>query len=550
MKKDITMKKNSLVNGALITTIAIVITKILGILYVIPFHSIIGDEGGALYGYAYTIYLFFISLSTAGIPLAISRVVSEYQALGYYKIKRRAFILGKRLSLILGLICFLLIIIFAPLFAKLILGDVVGGNSIRDVTYVIRMIGVAVLVVPVLSIYRGYFEGHRFMSPPSISQIIEQLFRVLTIIFGSYITLKVFKASLTTAVGVALLGATIGAFMSYFYLFDKYLKNRRKFNEKIRNVNEPIIKDRDVIRKIIFYAIPFIMIDVCKSLYNYIDMFTVVKGLVKYASFSAKDAEIIYSMLSTWSSKFNMIILAVSSGIIVSLIPNLTESIVKKNHDEINNKIILSLSALLYLMVPMTFGISFLAKPIWILFYGNSYYGPNVLQYYIFVGLIMGLFTCLITIIQIFKDYKNVFICLISGVIIKLILNINLLRTFYSIGLPAYYGVITATIVGYLLSIIISLIILYNKYKIRLEVVLKRFIDILCGSLIMLVVLTVIKLFVPISSNVRIMNIVIVLFYTLIGSLVYLSYSYISKLSKEIFGNKMLNSIKRILLKK
>lgn len=550
MKKDITMKKSSLVKGAFITTIAIVITKILGILYVIPFHSIIGDEGGALYGYAYTIYLFFISLSTAGIPLAISRVVSEYQALGYYKAKKRAFILGKRFSLILGFACFLVIIIFAPLFARMILGDIVGGNSIRDVSYVIRMIGIAVLIVPILSIYRGYFEGHRFMSPPSISQIIEQLFRVLTIVFGSYITLKVFKARLNTSVGVALLGASIGAFISYFYLFEKYLKNRGKFNERIRMVNEPIVKDKDVIKKIVFYAIPFIMIDVCKSLYNYIDMFTVVKGLVKYASFTAKDSEIVYSMLSTWSSKFNMIVLAISSGIIVSLIPNLTESIVNNKNKEVNDKIILSLSSLLYLTIPMTFGISFLAKPIWVLFYGSSFHGPRVLQYYIFVGLIMGLFTCLITILQIFKDYKNVFLCLISGVLIKFILNIKLLRTFYNIGFLPYYGVITATIIGYLVSIIISLVILYRKYKIKLEVVLKRFIDIVCGSLVMLVILNLISLLVPVSSNVRIINIIIILFYSVIGFIVYLLYAHFSKLSKNIFGNKMLNSIKRILLKK
>ena len=277
MKKDVTMRKNSFVNGAMIVTTAIIITKILGILYVIPFHAIIGDKGGALYGYAYTIYLFFVSISTAGIPLAVSRVVSEYQALGYYKAKKRTFVLGRRFALLLGLVCFILITLFAPLLANLILGDVVGGSNISDVIFVIRVIGSAILVVPILSIYRGYFEGHRFMSPPSVSQILEQIFRVLIIIFGSYITLKVFKAGVTKTVGVALLGATIGAIVSYFYLLDKYLKNRKKFNERVRSVNEPIVKDGDIIRKIIFYAIPFIMIDVCKSLYNYIDMYNVFK---------------------------------------------------------------------------------------------------------------------------------------------------------------------------------------------------------------------------------------------------------------------------------
>ena len=166
MKKDPTMRKSTFVKGAFITTLGIVISKILGILYVIPFHAIIGETGGALYGYAYTIYLVFMSLSTAGIPLAISRIVSEYQTLGYYGTKRRVFILGKRIALILGIICFLIILTFAPLLAKAVLGNVTGGNSVEDVTFVIRVIGTAILIVPVLSVYRGYFEGHRFMSAP------------------------------------------------------------------------------------------------------------------------------------------------------------------------------------------------------------------------------------------------------------------------------------------------------------------------------------------------------------------------------------------------
>ena len=550
MKKDVTMRKNSFVNGAMIVTTAIIITKILGILYVIPFHAIIGDKGGALYGYAYTIYLFFVSISTAGIPLAVSRVVSEYQALGYYKAKKRTFVLGRRIALLLGLVCFILITLFAPLLANLILGDVVGGSNISDVIFVIRVIGSAILVVPILSIYRGYFEGHRFMSPPSVSQILEQIFRVLIIIFGSYITLKVIKAGVTKTVGVALLGATIGAIVSYFYLLDKYLKNRKKFNERVRSVNEPIVKDGDIIKKIIFYAIPFIMIDVCKSLYNYIDMFTVVKNLVYYANYNAKEAETIYSMLSTWCSKFNMIVLAVSSGVIVSLIPNITESIVKKNINDINKKVTQSLSILLFLTVPMTMGICFLAKPIWTLFYGNSIHGPNVLQYYIYVGLSMGLFTCLITILQSFKDYKNVFICLISGVIIKLILNVSLLRTFQSIGILPYYGVITASIIGYLVSSIICLLILYNKYQIRFDSLLKNIIDTFCVSFIMIIILMIVRLVIPISSNVRLMNLLIIVFYAIMGVVTYFISAHLIGLIKNVFDNNMFRSIKKIIIKK
>ena len=92
IKKSSTLflKKNSFVEGTIIATIAIVLVKILGMLYVIPFYGMLDGKGTALYGYAYTIYSIFVSLASAGIPLAISKLVSEYQALGYYNIKKRS----------------------------------------------------------------------------------------------------------------------------------------------------------------------------------------------------------------------------------------------------------------------------------------------------------------------------------------------------------------------------------------------------------------------------------------------------------------------------
>ena len=211
------MKKNNFVQGAFIATLGIVITKILGILYVIPFYAIIGEKGGALYGYAYTLYLVFMAISSAGIPLAISKIISEYQTLGYYDAKQRAFKMGKQIAITLGIVCFIILFVFAPQLSEAILGDLKGGNTIEDVTYVIRVISTAIIVVPILSIYRGYFEGHKFITPTAISQVFEQIMRVLVIVVGSYMALKVFNLSLTTAVGVAVFGATVGSIASYFY---------------------------------------------------------------------------------------------------------------------------------------------------------------------------------------------------------------------------------------------------------------------------------------------------------------------------------------------
>ncbi len=539
MKRDKTMYKNSFVKGAVITTIGIVITKLLGILYVIPFHAIIGEKGGALYGYAYTIYLIFMSLSSAGIPLAMSKVISEYQTLGYLNAKKRAFNLGRKIALLMGLLCFVILSLFAPYIAKFVLGDLTGGNTIEDVTFVIRIISTAILVVPVLSVYRGFFEGHRIMTPPSISQIIEQIVRIVVIVLGSYLVINVFKLNLSSAVGLAVFGATAGALSSYIYLAIKRLKNKKKFNTVPDKVNEPIISDKVILKKIIIYAIPFIMIDIFKSMYSYVDMVTVVKGLVKHAQYTTSTAESIMSMLSTWGAKFNMILLSVSTGVIVSLIPSLTKSIVEKDNDEVENKINQALSMILYLMIPMTVGISFLARPIWNLFYGSSFYGSSVLAYYIFVGLMSGLFTVLITTVQVLKDYKGVFIALISGLLIKRIFNVYLIKLFFSYGVAPYYGVITSSILGYLVSISICIYIISHKYNVNFEKTMKNMVDVVVGIVIMLVVLFIVYLVVPIYSDNRIVCLGIIVIYALFGAVTYLLYTYKSKTIKNIFGNKL-----------
>ena len=545
MKKDRTMKKSTFVNGAFITTLGIVIAKIFGILYVIPFHAVIGEKGGALYGYAYTVYLVFMSLSTAGIPLAISKIVSEYQTLGYYGAKKRAFIIGKRIALLLGVTSSLILLIIAPLLAKWILGDLTGGNKISDVTFVIRVISTAVLIVPVLSVYRGYFEGHRFMSPPSISQIVEQIIRILVIVVGSYLMLKVFKLSLTSAVGVAVFGATVGALGAYVYLVNKKLRNKQKFNEKIRAVNEPIITNKEILKKIVIYAVPFIMIDIFKSLYSYVDIVTVVKGLVKYADFSIGDAEIVMSILSTWGAKFNMILFSVSTGVIVSLIPNLTKSVVDNDQKSINKKISQSLSIILFLTVPMTIGLSFLSDAVWTLFYGSSKYGASVLSYSIFVGFFAGLFTPIVSIVQVLKDYKTVFISLLVGLILKILLNTKLIVAFYKMGVPAFFGVSTASIVAYLVAFIICLVSLRIKYNVEYEQLVKNFVDILCGSMVMTIILFLLRSIIPVFSDCRIMNLFIILVYSISGVIAYLIFAYRTKTIQNIFGNKIGRCLKK-----
>ena len=535
--------KNTFLQGAFISTLGIVISKILGIIYVIPFHAVVKEQGGALYGYAYTIYSLFLGISSAGIPLAISKIISEYQTLGYYDAKERAFKLGKNLSIVMGLIAFVVLFIFAPNISQAILGDLKGGNTLEQVTLVIRVISTAIIVVPLLSIYRGYLEGHKYLTPSSISNVIEQIVRVAIIIFGSYLSLKVFHQSLETAVGIAVFGATAGAFVAYFYLLDIVHRNKKLIEEKTLKVKEPVITNKAILKKIFWYSLPFIMIDIFKSLYDFIDMTTVVKTLGSTLNYPTKDAESIMSIISTWGNKFNMIISSVSTGVIVSLIPNLTASFVVGNKKDINHKINQTFQVLLFLTIPMTIGLSMLASPVWMVFYGASKYGAVVFKYFVFIALFMSAYTTAVTIVQVLKDYKTVFISLFTGALLKALLNVKLMITFSNMSIPAFYGSITATILGYFVSLMICMYSLHKKYEVSYKGTFKEILNIILASLLMIVGLLLLRFVCPSVVSSRLLNVLIIALYTIVGALIYFVVTYKTGTINRIFGKEFIDKI-------
>jgi len=542
------LKKNTFVQGAFIATLGIVISKILGIIYVIPFYAIIGDQGGALYGYAYNIYSIFLGISQAGLPLAMSKIISEYSTLGLPESQEKAFKIGKRILTILGIVCFLILFIFASEIAKLIIGDVTGGNSIEDITYVIRAISFSILIVPILSVYRGYFQGHRYMAPTSISQILEQLIRVIIIIVGSYITLKVFDLPLKYAVGLALFGATIGSLASAIYLMIKLKKNKKKF---VAEEKEEVVKStKEITIQIFSYALPFIMADVCKSLYNSVDTFIVVKTLTNDLGYLVKDAESIMGFISTWGNKLNMIVIAIGTGFTSSLLPNLTVSLVKKDKKDINLKINQTYQILTFITLPMTVGLSFLAEPVWNLFYGSSFYGPKVFAFSIFTAFVTVLLSTSTTIVLTLKEYKILFIALISGLVTNAIFDAPLMRLLHSIGIPAYYGATLSTILGNLLSVAIILIFLKKKYDIKFKETFKKIAKIIASVTVMYLVILAVKQIIP-FANTRMFSIVTIMLYAIIGMIIYCVMANLFNLFNDIFEKRIMDKIKtKLKLKK
>lgn len=538
------MKQSNLVHGAFIATICIVITKILGIAYVIPFYSIIGQTGGALYAYAYSIYETFLMLSSIGIPLAISRITSEYNSLEQYHLKEKTFKVSRNLILTLSSISFLFLIIFAPTIAHIFIGNVTGGNTKEDVAFVIRVISTALLITPILSLTRGYLQGHRFISLSSISQVLEQLFRVIVIVVGSYTMIKVLDLPIKSGVGIAVFGATVGAVVAYVYIRLKIKKHKADLHQ-VETVSRETMKvsNKEIIVKVVTYSIPFVFMSVIMSFYNFTDMSTVVKTLVSRLDYNVIEAETVLSILSTWGAKLNNIVASISTGLVTSLIPNISGSFIKKNYTDVRYKINQSLQTLLYVTIPMTVGLSLLSTPVWTIFYGYNLLSSKIFQYSIFVILFFSLLMTLNVIMQFLNENKKIFIYILVGLVVKIILNIPLMHSFHEIGMHASYGVITASILGYSTSILLILWRLHKKIGVNYEETFNRLITIVYACLIMSLVVLACQLFIPVATSNRFIAVALVGLYSLLGSSIYLFITARRGLVVQIFGKSLINKI-------
>lgn len=536
------MKKNNFLQGAIVATLSIVICKILGLLYVIPFYSIIGTQGGALYSYAYSIYSIFLSLSTCGIPIAVSKLVSEYNALKEYINKEVVYKIALKIMVSIGILSFIIMFVFAKSIAYMFIGNIEGGNTLNEVATAIRVVSIALLVVPQQSVIRGYLEGHGMITTTSISSVLEQFVRVIIIIVGSFITVKVLKLPINCAVYVAIFAASIAALSSYIYLRIKVKNNKKNLN--IVQVKDSYSK-KDILKKIIYYALPFVLIDLIKSLYGMVDSVTVVKTLVKLG-YSMETAETVFGVIATWGTKLNMIIISISMGITISLVPNLSASLAKKNFKDVNQKINQSLNIMLFFTIPMSVGISFLAKPVWIIFYGYNQISINVFRVFILQVIFFGLYTTIINISQTLNETKTSLIMLIGSFVFKVILNIPSMYLLKYIGIDAYYGsiVVNALVEG--LTFIITLLLLKKKYNFKFRFILKTLLKIMLCLILMLGFLAFLSLFIKMTSISRVGSIIYITIYSIAGCVIYIATALKINLFGDIFG---INSVKAIIKK-
>ncbi|AKG03758.1 hypothetical protein AAV35_002430 [Salimicrobium jeotgali] len=214
------MKTNGLMKGAVLLSASILLSKILGSFFRIPLQNIAGDSVLGIFSLVYPVYMVALTLSVAGIPLALSKLIAERESSREIRvIHRTANVLGA----LLGVSAFLIVNVLASPLATAL-----GGPSTLPA---IRAVSFALLFAPYMAVYRGYFQGTGDMTPTALSQVMEQTVRVAVIIGAAYISVRMGMEASTTA-GFVMTSSTVGVAASFLYLVFRYSKvpsARRKF---------------------------------------------------------------------------------------------------------------------------------------------------------------------------------------------------------------------------------------------------------------------------------------------------------------------------------
>lgn len=544
MKKK-ELKKNSFIQGTLIASISLIIIKILGALYVIPFYSIIGEEGGTLYSYAYSIYNLFLNISTAGIPVAMSMVISEYLALNMYDAKERAYKIGKKLILILSLVAFCVIFFGSDILARFILSDVTGGHSIAEVSLVIKAIAPCLLIIPFLSVLRGYMQGHKFISPTSFAQVLEQVVRILIVIFGALIA-KQFFTSMSPVVAISLSGTFFGGLVAYIYLWRKVKQNKKEFPTSEKKDG---VRDKTISNKILSYCLPIVLISITDNIYTLVDIKLIIKGL-NLIGYGAMSSEIVSGVVATWAPKICSIIMTISLALTTNIIPHVTTNFIKKDYKGVNYRVNQAMSTVLIITVPMSLLLLMLSHEAYYLFYGASDYGTLVLKFSSISHVFLGVWTVISASLQSMKKFKEIYKCLLTGVIVNACLDIPFILLLNALHLPPYIGTVLATCTGYIVSITLALVTLKKDMKFEYQSTLNVLKKILIPCIVMIIPIIIGNFFITYTMS-KLNALIALAIYGGIGMIIYLVITYYNNALYDVFGEDMVNGfLKKLHLKK
>lgn len=540
------LKQNGLVEGSTIAYISVIISKILGALYVIPFYAIIGEEAGYIYSAAYTVYNLVLNASTSGIPTAMSILVADYNTRNLQRTKRKIYNVGLLTVGGISILLFLMLQIFAGQLAGFYMGQMQESAVVNtgSIAMAIRAMSLCLLFAPFLSVKRGFLQGHNYIAHSSYSQVVEQVVRIAVVLAGSYLTVKLLGLGGGAGVNVALAGAAVGAAAALIYLNVKTAGHDADVLRAVQREQVPSVKS--LILQILKYSIPVVIVATSTNLYEIVDMKLMLVGL-GHLGFADSEIQLIASTLTTWTPKICMLISALSMGMTASLVPSITGSFVQKKYGEVNRKLVLAINTIIVVAAPLAIGLSLLSGPAYALFYSPSEYGAVSLAVMSFLSVLSSVKIIVCMSLQSLGRARLVCGCTLLGLAINAVLDLPMILLFNLIGLPAYLGATFSSAVGVIATITIALVSLKKRMKFRYVIIVRTLIKIILPCAALIAAVLVMKLFIPIPESRGILLVLTLGLFALVGGAAYGFTAYKLHLIQDIFGENFLGTILRKL---
>ena len=450
------MSKNSFLKGAVVLGVAGLIVKILGAFFRIPLGRMITSEGMGYYQTAYPIYVLLLSISTAGFPIAISKMVSERRAVGNYKGAHRVFTITLKILLVLGLLTFSVFFFGAKV--------IVTALNNPDAYYSMIALSPALLFVPVMAAYRGYFQGRNNMTPTAISQIIEQSARVG---FGLVLAYMLMPKGLAYAAAGGSFGATAGAIFGMAFILFVYYINKPKIDKELLTSGEFEEESyKEIIKSMLTIALPIIIGASVMPIMNMIDVSMVISRLMD-SGYTQSQANSLYGQLTGMAATLINLPQVITMSIAMSIVPVISQAYALKDMDSVKENANLSVRVAVLLGLPSGVGLMVLATPIMQLLYPNEPSSVGQILFFMSLGVVfLSLIQTLTGILQGLGKSQIPVMNLFIAAIFKLICTYTLT------AIPSFNvkGAAIGTVLAYMIAAGLDIYWVIRLLKIKFDI--------------------------------------------------------------------------------
>lgn len=369
-----TRKKEGFMQGVVTLMFSQILIKILGLVYTLYLtnRNGFGDKGNGICASGYQIYALLLTISSIGLPSAISKLVSERVAVGDSKGAHRIFKIAFATFAVVGLIGSLLLFFGA---------NVIANNwlQIPEAEMTLVALSPAVFFVSIASVMRGYFNGRQNISTGAKSQTLEQVFKTLLTIIIVEIVAVLSNVSTEWMAAGANLATTLATFLGFSYLLLYYRTARREIGNEIKNsVNYKYERVSKIIKKILIVSIPITLTAIMSSINKNIDSFTVVRNLKNFLPEEVATAQ--YGILGGKVDTLTSLPLAINVAFATALVPAISAAKARKDKKTITEKTSFSLLLSMLIGLPCTVGMFIFAQPILNLLFPNASDGAVILQ--------------------------------------------------------------------------------------------------------------------------------------------------------------------------